>query len=381
MIKVIPETKSFCSIDYESYSEVPVDGCDIPLYKIKNVTFNSNELNPLVGRLEFSKSRTLTFNEPVFLFDVFGYQYYHMLYDKVAQLELIRSLLPELKVVFISNINLPLSKIDDAHAGNKVILDILKLYEVYEKDIVYLPDYDKVSFSEVVHFTQYSSGMLRDLPGAKLPDIKQDILNNPDTNYVYSSTRLLSVLVDRSKLHRVDLPRKIYISRASSNSNLAGAKEVLLRHDSGKMLDGDRELLDRYISGNGGTLEILRINVETRSLDEENNTKVENLFSSLGYAIVHPHEMSFFEQVELFFNATHIAGFKGTGFSNVAFCKPETRVFIMNLNNQYRHFYPAIARSVVNHVFEFPTQDNNLDRFFSFDDIKLEIETNYLSWI
>jgi len=83
------------------------------------------------------------------------------------------------------------------------------------------------------------------------------------------------------------------------------------------------------------------------------------------------HKISFKEQIELFSNANCIVGLHGSGFANIAFCKPGTKVIelrsstagnvIKNLAKKNNLDYASIdvtAKEI--YKFNFPNQQGSI---------------------
>ena len=61
----------------------------------------------------------------------------------------------------------------------------------------------------------------------------------------------------------------------------------------------------------------------------ENDDQLQNLFSRLGWGIVHPGRLKFTEQVKLFSEAEAICGTIGSGFTNGVFCQPRCKWILL----------------------------------------------------
>ncbi len=81
-------------------------------------------------------------------------------------------------------------------------------------------------------------------------------------------------------------------------------------------------------------LYVVRKNAAYRNL--LNIEEIEEFFKSEGYQFVEPHLLSMKEKIELFYNATEIAGPYSAGFSNIQFCQPGTKICL--LSNIQRSF-------------------------------------------
>ena len=68
-----------------------------------------------------------------------------------------------------------------------------------------------------------------------------------------------------------------------------------------------------------------------RSFEQEK--KIIDFLQESGYAEVFLEDLSLIEQAKLFYNATHIVGLHGSGFSNLFHCRPQTKILeIFNAN-------------------------------------------------
>ena len=109
--------------------------------------------------------------------------------------------------------------------------------------------------------------------------------------------------------------------------------------------------------------------VPERSISNEGEVK--NYLKNCGFISVKLGEVSFNEQVNLFYNADYIIGLHGAAFANLVFCKPGTKVLefksntagkaILNLAKNNNLNYNSIATEV-KHVYEynFPTQQGHI---------------------
>ena len=70
---------------------------------------------------------------------------------------------------------------------------------------------------------------------------------------------------------------------------------------------------------------------KTRFIDYEYYLSVEAEFMNRGYALVSMENLSLFEQMSLFYNATHVAGFSGSNIYNAIWCKPGTKVYDLEI--------------------------------------------------
>lgn len=75
---------------------------------------------------------------------------------------------------------------------------------------------------------------------------------------------------------------------------------------------------------NGKRIYLSRQNFMSRRL--VNEYAVQNIFRQFGFEIVHPEKLSFTEQLNVFRDASIVAGPVGAAFANIIFCKPGTTI-------------------------------------------------------
>jgi capsular polysaccharide biosynthesis protein len=107
-----------------------------------------------------------------------------------------------------------------------------------------------------------------------------------------------------------------------------------------------------------------------RSISNENEIK--KYLLDKNFTIVKPHEISFLDQVNYFYNTDCIIGLHGAAFANIAFCNPNTKIIelkglhagiaIENLarkNNLNYYSIPCKAKEVTN--YKFPNQQGQIE--------------------
>jgi capsular polysaccharide biosynthesis protein len=60
-----------------------------------------------------------------------------------------------------------------------------------------------------------------------------------------------------------------------------------------------------------------------------NSEEVEDYFSRLGFEVIFPHLLNFDEKVRIFAEASHVCGPYSSGFGNVIFCQPGTKILAL----------------------------------------------------
>ena len=69
--------------------------------------------------------------------------------------------------------------------------------------------------------------------------------------------------------------------------------------------------------------------IELRSIKNENEIK--KYLLSKNFIFLKLHEISFFDQVNYFYNADCVVGLHGAGFANISFCRPGTKIIELNM--------------------------------------------------
>ena len=110
--------------------------------------------------------------------------------------------------------------------------------------------------------------------------------------------------------------------------------------------------------------------IELRSIKNENEIK--KYLLSKNFIFVKLHEISFFDQVNYFYNADCVVGLHGAGFANISFCRPGTKIIelkglhaglifenLSRRNNLNYYSIPCKAKEVTN--YKFPNQQGQIE--------------------
>lgn len=89
-----------------------------------------------------------------------------------------------------------------------------------------------------------------------------------------------------------------------------------------------------------------------------NANEIEAFFISKGFRVIYPHKLSMNEKIEIFSKATHICGPASSGFSNVIFSKPNTKVLaFINFSRTFDPFFSQLSAAGYGFDFWFMTGD------------------------
>lgn len=115
-----------------------------------------------------------------------------------------------------------------------------------------------------------------------------------------------------------------------------------------------------------------------------NSTEIENFLVTQGFEIVHPENLSFYAQVQIFSEAKIIIGQSGAGMANFIFAPTECKILMLlsNVPQANMHLFHSLARSI-NLNIEFlignatillPTPHRHQSDFY----VNIELIHNYL---
>lgn len=90
----------------------------------------------------------------------------------------------------------------------------------------------------------------------------------------------------------------------------------------------------------GKALYVSRRNITNRKM--VNEPEIEMIFESYGFETVHPEEMTFDEQVNMFSSASRVAGPLGAALTNILFSPPDAEIYLLD-PGLYDLFYYDLA--------------------------------------
>lgn len=236
--------------------------------------------------------------------------FYHALTDTMAHYESLKTVYPDLKIIFCSNDNMYTI---DRYIGinRKYMLEILKIYNIEYKDILDIKNKNYI-FEEVIHLPHRSQwNQDRIVPF----EIQQNLKNfTHDETWSYRKFMINSL---KQKFYNQIIdkePKKIYASRMPYKTNPI---------DYSKLSDEDQ----RY--WNFRSQEINR-----QYKDEE---KLIDYFLNKGYEVLNFGNMSLIDQISECYYSTELAGINGSNIFNFIWAKPETRTHIIYVTNAWNY--------------------------------------------
>lgn len=347
---------------YLEIKEYPLDGTDLKYYSISDLK---------ISKFDGLETKNIYGNS--YMIEITGHNHFHHFQDKVGQYEMLKALVPDLKLILVGDFkdHYPPNEIT---AGALVLEQSLSIYGIPGEDIIFL-DKNNVWFEKTFYFIKIFNRFLDDsLPGNKL-------LGPGDGKDYYSYNIKTAEKVRELYLKSLGLKdNKIFITRIRMNNIVRKMAHLLEKSENGFATEQEEnELLNT--TRIFGTMEDAKRVIRERLISEEDEQTLENFFMSIGYSIIDPYDMTFFQQVKLFNRATHIASVRGSGLYNTIFCNESAKVFIIDLSNEYDFEYKSIVGVATKNIYEIPVKNNILrsthQTFFKVENIINILKSHY----
>lgn len=341
------------------YSEIQ-PGLPIPVYNAKGVVIGkkSNNLINLKGNY--------------FIFEIPSFQYFHIINEKIGQFELLKDIVPNLELVCISDSRLDLQPSrKDLH---NTILDMLKVYDINEDNIYFL-DETSLCIENIFFYNTRINKYLINLEFPKGVELFFD--KDPDKIHV-DAFRKVKRLYRSELVKNKNLPQKIFITRKNLNNTVRMIHYYL--NNKNNLTTEEIKDFNQWVENYGGEKYLWQF-VHERYMTLEEEDRLEQFFVDKGYVIIDPAELTFFQQINYYYNAKHVASVRGSGLVNTIFCEPETNIFILDVSNQYDFEYASICRISTNNVYEIPVKCKSIrkhsDFIFSVENVLAVLENHY----
>lgn len=333
-------------MEIESFEVIEVDESNLNIIKLNNVMLFSPPDNIDVKDPISIKGKTFL--------SLFHYHYHHFVIDTVAQYEYIKKYVPDLNIEFMiresshdwSN-GMPLGNnpdlfkkylknkhfsttrdvVDVGVEQHKYFEGIFDMYNIGSDKLVYSEYNDQIIFEEVYFlvddFEFFSIDALKEvgLTEKQIPWLSDEWIRSSGSTLFESWGKMqwekagvaaASLFIKPMLVKDNASPKKIYISRKLANKRYLEEKK---RMDSG------------YVD----------LNIESRVFNEEDT--IESFFIKNGYTPVILEGMSFLDQMNLFYNATHVAGLSGSGFINMIACQTSAKILEIRALKSFHYWY------------------------------------------
>jgi hypothetical protein len=279
-----------------------------PLHEVKDFStrksfrFEQHNPSPLI-------KKHLTISGKSFIIDLIGYSHFHFIYDKIAQYEFIKKYHPDVNLYIVAN-----SKYFDEKNG--LIHDLKTLYSIPDSNILNIDSGEKYVFKKLFFLWPTHNILLTNIFVKKYFDpwnSKKDFKFYIQTIYPLLQSRFRAYIKPQ-----VDPDFKIFISRFNYHEKRDRNKDN-----------------SRYIS-------------------KDDEIKLEKFFKYKGYQIITAENLGLLEQVELYSKAYRVAGIKSSGLVNTIFCKEDSGIIAINLDDEYQVWYDYICMFAGLKYSEFP---------------------------
>jgi hypothetical protein len=307
------------------------------IYCAENITIDISALDSFIGVASLKEEE---YKGNYFLMDMDTFIYFHTMVEGIAQYAMLKEIIEDLQIVpiVVSNDSFKINKI------NKFYLDALKPFNITEKDIIDLCKI-KPTFERVYYYTTRANSFLEKLDIPQGKELYGEVPFFVDG--YYALRKIYAPYLEKD----MQLPKKIFLSRLKKNEEIREAAKLYLEHGLyGKPL---HKLVEQLIENYGSERYFIQMLAE-RHIEREEEELLEDYFRKNTYAIIDPEELTFFEQINLYYNATHVAAMRGAGLLNTLFCDPDAHIFILDTNQDYIFPYREICSIFDHNVYEIP---------------------------
>jgi hypothetical protein len=285
--------KDMALSNYDWINKIPIKNFRYPITHLKNFS-TYRDLSVFYPNSKIEKH--VIIKEKAFVIDLIGYSHFHMVFDKIAQYEFIKKYIPEINLYIIGTKQY-------LNKDNGIIESLKKVYQISDYNVFDIDSGDRFLFEDLYFILPTHNNLFN------FEDEWFDPWQHRDDFSFYIKT-IYPLLQERFKDYLspvVYKNKKIFISRFKQHE--------ITGRDPGK---------PRYISKND---EII----------------LENFFKDMGYKIYSAEDLSFLDQIKLYSESSHIAAIKSSALVNIIFCKPETIILGVNLDDEYQVWYDYIC--------------------------------------
>ena len=289
----------------------------------------------------------IVIEDPVFVIDFIENkpQYYHLLIDYLGTYELMCEKIPDLKIMILYSEKFFSNGRINASMDKEPFLGIINQYKIKNNFIVNGDIVDTIVFKKLFMSGEDHGSLMYSLY-KNLNDFKITF----DTVKIFHS-KLSKLLKKRFFISENTVTnKKIFLSRLKENTKNRELQQALIKKH--KMLVPNNEMSEKELQ----LIDTIYENSIEESLYRppslEDEILIEKFFFDSGYEVVDLSTMSILNQAKLISECTHIAGFPGTAMANLAFCKKNTRIVLINTCNAYRFPHAMQASSYSNNATE-----------------------------
>jgi hypothetical protein len=280
-----------------------------PIFKIVNFSaffknYNQDEAKNLFGNFYILDLDSIN-------------SHFHFINDQIGEYLSIKETINDLKLLVVAK-KIATSKkpLGDHNKISKIVYDILAKLDIFEDQVVNLNEYKSLHIQNLfltqIYFNKYVDRNM----------VAKDSGNHPKKTV----GPLRNLLISEKNLQNIPT-RKLFISRMNESNRI---RQLRKKYDELSLGDARSFKIFKATLGLD-----LKIKVSDRFISLSDERELEDFFAQNGYEIVNPGSYSLEEQINMFSSASHVAGITGAAFINTIFCKPGTKVIILNTSNRY----------------------------------------------
>lgn len=349
--------------EYAFKSTVVDKGLPFEYYCIENLDLD------VAKCYEFNGREDLYIQGNTYLFLLDSFLYFHTLHEGIAQYELLKEVVPDLKII-------PISIMDNFDGRENILktsLELLKIYGISYNDIIFLNN-KKPIFEKIFYYTTRINGLLQNI---NIPQGEETYKMEFESMFLdgYKALRrLYNPVLEKQE----GLPKKIFFSRMKLNNRVRKIYDLLKNENI--LSDEDMKELQQEKNNMGGVRYLFQL-IKERYITLENEIMLEKFFIDKGYTVLDLEDYDFYQQINFCYNATHIAAIRGSSLLNTIFCKEDTNIFILDISQAYDFHYKEICEIYANGVYEIPFIKKHKqfasDALFSIENIIGILDSHY----
>jgi hypothetical protein len=280
-----------------------------PIFKIINFSASFENYNQ-------DKDKNLFGNFYILDLDSLN-SHFHFINDQIGEYLAIKEIVNDLKLLVVAKrIATNKKSLQDHNKTSKTVYDILSKLDIFEDQVVNLNEYKSLHIENVfltqIYFNSYLDKSM----------VFKDSGNHPKTTV----GPLRNLFLSEKNLQNAS-NKKLFISRMNESNRI---RQLRKKYDELSL--GDLITFKIFKSNLGSDL---KIKILDRFISLSDEKELEDFFAKNGYEIINPGDYSLDEQINIFSSASHVAGISGAAFINTIFCKPGTKVIILNTSNRY----------------------------------------------
>jgi hypothetical protein len=260
----------------------------------------------------------------IFLIDLdFLDSHYHFLVDFIGQYFLIKKYVKDLVPVLISyQHGKEKIKLEKHLPLSKYFYSVLNKLDIFEDSVIDLREYKSLVLKNIFITDPFFNGYLQgDVVNTSFPG-----------NTVYGLPEVANLLRVNTNYNNNN---KVFVSRIKENDIARKLLKDLENQEKvihGRRVGACKKTLENF-NATEGYGQMIKIRHRLMSLEDEKS--LENFFRLKGYRIVDPSQYTLDEQLDIFSNATHVAGLSGAGLINSIFSNHKVKLFILNPSSGY----------------------------------------------